>query len=362
MPKRKRDQDGLYRRGDSPYWWASYINARGKRTRRSTQTTDRKEAEALLAKWRLAAHRERQWDEPPARTFDDLMLAYLRATATTKRSTVRDQCSLKHLYPVFTGQNLYELQQSQVRAYIAQRRSEGAAASTINKEVGLLSSAIGCAQREWGWEVPNPAARCKQREPEGIVRWISRAEAMALIEAAQHDPRSPHLADFIRLGLHTAMRKGEMLGLEWCRVDLQAGLIHLQARHTKTAKRRSIPMNAEARTAIMGRFRFRAQYCPGSPWVFAHADGTRIGDVKRAFVSACRRAGIADFRVHDLRHTCAAWLVSAGVPLVEVRDLLGHKSIAMTERYGHLAPENLRAAVSRIEGGESRSGHVTKTG
>jgi hypothetical protein len=81
-------------------------------------------------------------------------------------------------------------------------------------------------------------------------------------------------------------------------------------------------------------------------------------------------AEIENFRIHDLRHTCAAWLVSAGVPLPEVRDLLGHSTIRMTERYAHLAPENVRAAVARLEGkaaeteppnggGESRSGHVT---
>ena len=60
-------------------------------------------------------------------------------------------------------------------------------------------------------------------------------------------------------------------------------------------------------------------------------------------------AGIEDFRIHDLRHTCAAWLVSVGVPLTEVRDLLGHSTIQMTERYAHLAPENVRAAVALLE-------------
>ncbi len=65
-----------------------------------------------------------------------------------------------------------------------------------------------------------------------------------------------------------------------------------------------------------------------------------------------------NFRIHDLRHTCAAWLVSAGVPLSEVRDLLGHSTVMVTERYAHLAPENVRAAVTQLENIQSHFGHT----
>ncbi|MEW6037759.1 MAG: tyrosine-type recombinase/integrase [Pseudomonadota bacterium] len=68
---------------------------------------------------------------------------------------------------------------------------------------------------------------------------------------------------------------------------------------------------------------------------------------------------MSDFRIHDLRHTCAAWLVSAGVALAEVRDLLGHSTVKMTEKYAHLAPENIRAAVAVLDEGKSRSGHAS---
>jgi integrase len=148
-----------------------------------------------------------------------------------------------------------------------------------------------------------------------------------------------------------------MLGLEWRRVDLHARLIHLEAEHTKTSRRRSVPLNDEAYNAILEASRFRAQHCPDSQWVFCARKGEKIGSVKKAFWRACQQAGISDFRIHDLRHTCAAWLVSAGVPLTEVRDLLGHSTVKMTERYAHLAPENIRAAVAVLDGW-SRSGHA----
>lgn len=360
MPRQRtsRDQDGLFRRKDSPYWWASYTDASGKRARRSTGTADRREAEALLSKWRLEAHNSRHWQAEPSRTFDELMLAYLETVSSRKRRGDRDITSLKRLTPFFTGRELGGLKPSDVRAYIDERRGDGVEPGTINREVGLLSSAINYARREWDWNIPNPAQGRRLREPEGRLRWLTRAEADALVRAAVAEPQAPHLADFLRLALHTGMRRSELLGLEWRRIDLQAGLIYLEADHTKAGRRRYIPINSVARQAIIGRKRFQVQHCPESLWVFSDRDGRPILSVKRSFATACRKAGIEDFRIHDLRHTCAAWLVSAGVPLTAVRDLLGHSTIRMTERYAHLAPENVRAAVALLEATASRFGHA----
>lgn len=359
----KRDRDGLYKRNDSPYWWASYTDAGGRRTRRSTGTADRREAEAILAKWRVEAHRERHWDEQPPRTFDEVMLTYLQGPAATHRAADRSKLAARHLYEAFSGTEMDAIGPADIRAYTDARLAAGAQPATINRELVLLSAAINYARKELGWEIQNPVSGRKLKEPEGRVRWITREEAEALIRAAEAEPKAPHLADFIRLALHTGMRRGEMLGLEWRRVDLQVGLVHLEAEHTKSARRRSVPLNATARAALIGRARFRAENCPDSHWVFCNRVGERIRSVKRSFATACRRAGIEDFRIHDLRHTCAAWLVSAGAPLSEVRDLLGHSSVTVTERYAHLAPENVRAAVTLLEqdDGErkSRSGHVS---
>jgi len=338
MSKRiARDQDGLYHRPDSPYYWASYIDARGKRTRQSTGTQDRKEAEALLSKWKLEAHHGRKWGEQPTRIFDELMLAYLKGPSTEKRSPDRDRYSAKNLFPVFTGRELSSIGPSDIRAYIDKRKADGTAHGTINREIGLLSAAINYARMEWGWDIPNPAQGRRLREPEGRTRWITREEAGTLIETARIEPKAPHLADFIALALNTGCRRDELLQLDWRRVDLSMSLIHLEAQHTKSAKRRSVPINAHARAALISRLSYRASHCPDSPWVFCDQKGERIQRIKRSWATCCKRAGIEDYRVHDLRHTCAAWLVSAGVPLTEVRDLLGHSSVTMTERYAHLA-------------------------
>lgn len=83
--------------------------------------------------------------------------------------------------------------------------------------------------------------------------------------------------------------------------------------------------------------------------MFAHGNGERVQFLQNGFESACKRAEISNFRVHDMRHTCASWLVSAGVPAFEVKELLGHSSIEMTERYSHLAPENLRSVANTLD-------------
>ncbi|WP_408034233.1 site-specific integrase [Thiorhodovibrio winogradskyi] len=132
--------------------------------------------------------------------------------------------------------------------------------------------------------------------------------------------------------------------------------MHLEATETKNGKYRSVPLNQTARAALLSRASWRASHLPDCPLVFVKQNGARIRDARKGFLAACRKAGIDDFRFHDLRHTCAAWLVTAGVPLTEVRDLLGHFSITMTERYAHLAPDRVRSAVAVLD--ESRSRHA----
>lgn len=336
-----------YRRKDSAVWWVSFIDASGKRVRRSTGTTDRKEAEALEAKWKLEAHQQRQWGAAPSRSFEEVMLHYLRDAGRRLRpwGYRRNKDAAKHLRGYFKGSNMTKLDAPSVRGYIERRQGEGVSGDTIARELSVLSAAINYCRTELEWELPNPVLKRKPKPTEARVRWITHEEADKLLAASP-----AHLADFIRLALHTGCRKQELLGLEWSRVDLHARQFYLHGGHTKTGKRRTIPLNREAYAAIISRARFRAEHCPDSPWVFAHEDGKRIRDVKRSFGTACGNAGIRDFRIHDLRHTCAAWLVSAGVPLTEVRDLLGHSSVKMTEKYAHLAPENVRAAVAVLEG------------
>ena len=346
-----------YKRKDSPQWWVSVTDTSGKRVRRSSGTTDRKEAQALEAKWKAEIFQKALWDIEPDHSFEELMVAYLRAATPEKRSGKTDLGRVKQLRKFFEGQVMNTVKPADIRGYIEFRRDAGRKPSTINRELSLLSTAIRFAQKELEWELPNPVSGRKLPEPEGRIRWITREEAALLVATARKSERAPHLSDFIVLALHTGCRKSELLGLDWERADLKRNVITLEARHTKTNKRRTVPLNEDAREALIRRASFRAEHCPDSPWVFCNKYGERIADVKTAFNRACEKAGITNFRMHDLRHSCASWLVMAGRPILEVRDMLGHQSVTMTERYAHLAPDKLRDAARALES-RSRFSHA----
>jgi len=212
-----------YRRKDSPIWWASFTDQSGKRVRRSTGTTNRREAEALEAKWKAEAHQAKHWgvqstEARPVYLFDAMMTRYLKETEYSKQSAERDLFSVKRLIPFFRGWDLAKLRRPDVIRYIEERRGQGVTAGTINRELGLLSAAINRARREWEWEIPNHVEGTRLKEPEGRVRSLEPREAERLIEAAGKVPQALHLVEFIELALNTGCRRDELLRLTWERV------------------------------------------------------------------------------------------------------------------------------------------------
>ncbi|WP_408606021.1 tyrosine-type recombinase/integrase [Imhoffiella purpurea] len=285
------------------------------------------------------------------------MLLYLEQVTPTKRAPERDQWSAKALFPVFTGRQLTEIGAADVRAYINNRRAAGIAPGTINKEVGLMSAATNWAKRELEWEISNPWAARRQTEPAGRDRWLTREEAARLQEAAQTQHRMeryPWLDDFIRLGLNTGMRPGEMLWLEWRRVDLEGAVITFEASGTKTGQKNGkpgkVPLNQEAQKVILARSRFKETHCQGSPWVFCRKDGSRIESIKKGFAACVADAGLVNVHPHDLRRTFGSWLVQAGVGIERVSGLLRHGDVAITARvYAHLRPDDLASAAAVLD-------------
>lgn len=360
MPRKQTE--GIYKRKDSPYWWASYTNGRGKRIRRSTGVPvgrdGEQEAEALLGKWKVEAHQQRMWgvaeEDASDPTFDEVMLTYIKGHKVRAKQDRRIY-SLKQLYPFFSGKRMSEITDMDVKAYV-RNRLMAVGPATINREVGTFSAACNFCRDEMGMKIDNPAKGKKLKEPEGRVRWLDENEANRLLDAARARPRAHWLVDFVQLCIYTGMRKSEATELTWDRVDIARRIVLLETGTTKSGKRRSIPLHQVAVQALESRLAWRNANCPESTWVFCNSKGQRIADMKKSFASALKAAGIKDFRQHDQRHTLASWMVMSGTELIRVRDMLGHASIEQTQRYAHLHPEVIREAVDNLV--PARNGHA----
>ena len=141
------------------------------------------------------------------------------------------------------------------------------------------------------------------------------------------------------------MRRGELLSLEWARVDLNQGCIRIINAKSEAGDR-IIPMNAKVHT-VLSELAQRAT----SPLVFPsnRKPGEKFLDLKKGFHKAIDLAGIPHIRFHDLRHTFATRLVRAGVDIVTVQNLLGHAKLSMTGRYAHSLADVKMAAVNKLD-------------
>ncbi|MGM1051847.1 MAG: tyrosine-type recombinase/integrase [Pseudomonadota bacterium] len=349
-----------YKRSGSPYWWASYIE-RGQRVRRSTGSADLAEAKALEAKWRAQAHKEQHWDAKASRSFEEVMVEYLKESAHLRSiETIKMHTLILRDY--FGGKEVRSFTGQDIKGYVRWRKEMGRANATINRELATLSAAINYCNREWDWDLPNPVKGRLLREPHHRERYLTRAEVGRLITEARKLRFGDLLGDFIELAVHTGCRRGELLNLEWTRVTLEKGreTITLNARHTKSGKPRQVPMNTTAAAAVKRRAAWRAEYAPDSPWVFCRQGGSQVKSLRNGFEVAAKNAKLSDLRLHDLRHTAASWLVTDGVPLEVVKELLGHSSITMTERYAHLAPHRVREAVNRLSHNSGTEGNQVR--
>lgn len=241
-----------------------------------------------------------------------------------------------------------EISKRALSMHIESRRIQGKSNSTINREISILSASINYAIKRWGWNINNPASGLYLKTPEGRLRWLTAQQAKALLDAAA-DSKAPHLQDFIVLAINTGMRRSEILRLQIGQIDLFTKKILLDGSQTKNGKRRVVPLNNGAISAIESRLRWNNENGITTHRVFVQRNGRPVVQINTAFTNAVQKAGIEDFRLHDLRHTFASWLVGEGVALPEVRDLLGHSSIKQTERYAHLAPGLLHKAVSVLD-------------
>lgn len=290
-----------------------------------------------------------------AEVIDRYLAEYLPTSGIrTKQSTAqylrfwRDELGALSLADV-TADRIVKARAELLRRTLHARPEHGAeeliektySPSTANRYFVALRACLNVARREFSIAIDNPCNGIKKlAEPRGRIRSLDDAEREALLrECRAHDEA---LYTLVVLALSTGARQGELLGLRWADVDMKRGLLTFH--QTKNGERRTVPLVESARALLSTHAKVRRL---DSDLVFPGNTGEpRV--VGKMFSRACQRAGVKDFRFHDLRHTAASYIAMNGGTLAEIAEVLGHKTLAMVKRYTHLTEGHTRSVLERM--------------
>ncbi len=221
--------------------------------------------------------------------------------------------------------------------------------ATTVRYLAAISHAFTIAVNEWGWLDDSPLRKVtRPKEPRGRIRFLSDEERNNLLKTCETSV-NPYLYTVVVLALSTGMRHGEILKLHWSDIDLAKGRIILH--ETKNGERRVVPLVGHSLELLKKLDETRL---PNSFLLFPSYKGQtgqkrqNHAHIRNAWLTALKRAGVDDFRFHDLRHSAASYLVMNGATLSEIAEILGHKTLAMVKRYSHLSEAHTSKVVERM--------------
>ena len=212
-----------------------------------------------------------------------------------------------------------------------------------NLVVALLSHLFNTA-RLWGYiSGDNPAKGIKKFRESPRERWLKPDEMKKFFTALAKEPNRTMRDVFITL-LLTGQRKGNVMAMRWEQVNLKERTWEIPSEETKAQNMIAVPLHPHLVTLLEDR----KHQTGDSPWVFPGRGATgHIQEIKKAWRELTNRAGLANFRPHDLRHTYASWQVAAGIHLRVISKALGHKSPLTVNRYAHVDVQPVRDAIQK---------------
>lgn len=363
----------LFRRGE--IWYASYSLPGEKRIKESLGTTDKRQAQELHDKRKAELWRVDRLGDFPDVTFEEACLRWIEEKSD-KKSLDTDKGRMGFWLEHFEGVRLKDITEARIysavsrmhnrsnleiwKARVEAARKKGkpdpvyvakpVTTSTKAKHLALMKAILRAAERDWKWlekapVIKIPTVRNKR------VRWLEKDEAKRLIDECPEPLKS-----VVKFALATGLRRSNIINLEWQQIDMQRRVAWVNPEDSKSNRAIGVALNDTACKVL------RDQIGNHHKFVFVHTkagrrpDGSVTPEVRkmrvddgRAWKSACKRAGIEDFRFHDLRHTWASWLIQSGVPLSVLQEMGGWESIEMVRRYAHLAPNHLTEHAKQID-------------
>jgi len=254
----------------------------------------------------------------------EILLRYLRDVTPHKRSCDTERIVLQALFKENWLNVPLSLLNAAAIAEYRDRRLASVKPATLKRQLNIVRHACATAEREWDWLSPLSLLQrvTLPKNTEHVVRRITVSDEQALINAAK-ESRTKNLSELLILAIETAMRRGELLALEWQDIDLERS--ELLVRKSKNGKSRSIPLTARAHTTLAN---MRSGH--NEPVFPLSANAVRL-----AFERVRTRAGLNDVRFHDLRHEAISRLFDRGLTTPEVALLSGHKTVSQLFRYAH---------------------------
>ena len=226
----------------------------------------------------------------------------------------------------------------------SERTGKLRSASTLNHYRQALASVLTEAVKNWEWLEASPMVRVgKKTEPRGRVRYLSDDERERLLAACK-ESSNPDLFLAVLLALTTGGRQAETMGATWKQIDLQRATLQLE--ETKNGSRRTLHLTAPVLELLRERAKVRRL---DTGLLFpSKVNPSQPVDLRQPWEKALKAAGIENFHWHDLRHTFASMAAMNGASLPELAALLGHKTLAMVQRYAHLSPQHTASLAERV--------------
>jgi len=303
----------LYKRGNT--WWIAFTTPGGERIRCSAGTADKAQAQEYHDKLKAESWRIQRLGEKPEYTWDEAACKFL-LESQHKATHKEDREKLRWLQQFLRNKPLNEIDRGLIDQ-IAQIKIKEVSTSTVNRYLALVRTILRKACHDWEWIDKIPKIRLFP-EPKRRIRWLTPEQVKRLLNELPI-----HQQEMVIFALSTGLRQSNVLNLEWCQLDLKRKAAWIHPDQAKARKAIHVPLNSVAMAVLLrqvGKHPNRVFTYRGDPIAWANT---------RAWREALKRAGIENFRWHDLRHTWASWLAQQGTPMNVLQELGGWESEEM---------------------------------
>lgn len=316
----------IYKRKET--WWIQFTAPDGRRIQQTAGTQIKQEAQELHDQLKAESWRVKKMGNKPRHTWNEATIAWIHESGH-KKSIETDKFKLRWLHKYLNNVYIDEITKAKIDEIKTAKKNEGVSNSTVNRTLELLRSILNRAQKDWEWIDSTPNIRMLP-EQSTRIRWLTHEESVRLIKELP-----AHLKAMAQFSLSTGLRESNVTGLQWSQLDMQRKCAWIHADQAKSKKAIAVPLNEDVLAVI------QQQIGKHDTYVFTYKGSPVTRANNHAWRKALIRAGINEFRWHDLRHTWASWHVQNGTPLHVLKELGGWADLTMVMRYAHLSSKHL---------------------